>query len=132
MATVTIVDESTMGQKRTWSLDLEDILSETMTLRELIRRRVYQEVAEYNARQSGYFQGLVQPTHAERTLNGYRLRTPRRLDWEAQCAKAIEAFARRGYIVLVNDKQVAELDAPVRLGAGAEVTFLRLVPLVGG
>src|SRR5262249_22299270 len=129
MATVTIVDESTLGEKRAWSLEF---LDETLTLRELIRRRIYQEVTEYNAKQSGTFYGLVQPTDAERALNGYRLKTPRRLDWEAQYERAIDAFGRRGYIVLVDDKQVADLDAPVRLRAGSEVTFLRLIPLVGG
>ncbi len=129
MRTITICDESTLGEKRAWSLDF---LDETIALRELIRRRVYQEVTEYNARQVGVFRGLVQPTDAERTLNGYQLKAPRRLDWEAQYEKAIEAFARRGYIVLVNDKQVADLDTPIELRAGAEVTFLKLVPLVGG
>jgi hypothetical protein len=132
MAAVTIIDESTLGEKRAWSLDLVDVLDETLSLREIIRRRIYQEVTEYNARQSGYFRGLVQPTDAERTLNGYRLKTPHRLDWQAQYEKAIAAFQRRGYIVLVNDQQVAELDAPVELRSGAAVTFLRLVPLVGG
>lgn len=41
-----------------------------MTLRELIRRRIYQEVTEYNAKLSGCFRGLVQPTEAECALNG--------------------------------------------------------------
>jgi hypothetical protein len=133
MATITIVDESTAGGSNSWTLDL---LDETLTLRELVRRRVYQEVTEYNARQSGVFHGLVQPTGAERILNGdrtgYRLSGGRRLDWQAQYNKAIEAFSKRGYIVLVDDRQEAELDVPVTLRAGSEVTFLRLVPLVGG
>jgi hypothetical protein len=133
MASVTIVDESTGGGKHAWTLDL---LHEALTLRELIRGRVYQEVTEYNARQSGLFHGLVQPTGAERILNGdragYRLRESRRLNWEAQYEKAVEAFTRRGYIVLVDDRQVAELDTPVELRPGSEVTFLKLVPLVGG
>jgi hypothetical protein len=63
MTTITISDESTLGEKRAWQLD---ILEETMTLAELIRRRIYQEVTEYNARQVGQFYGLVQPTQAER------------------------------------------------------------------
>ena len=138
MATITIVDESTAGSSNSWTLDL---LDQTLTLRELIRRRVYQEVTEYNALQLGVFHlgvfhGLVQPTGAERILNseraGYRLSSGRKLDWQAQYDKAIEAFSRRGFIVLVDDHQVAELDAPVELRAGSEVTFLRLVPLVGG
>jgi hypothetical protein len=129
---ITIIDESTMGERRAWSLDVADVLEETLPLREVIRRRVYQEVTEYNARQAGVYQGLVQPTDTERTLNGYQLKAPRRLDWEAQYAKAVGAFARRAYIVLVNDRQESDLDALVELRAGAEITFLKLMPLVGG
>jgi hypothetical protein len=132
MATVTVVDESLAGEKRTWDLDVSDLLDETIPLRELIRRRIYQEVAEYNARQSGAYQGLVRPTEAEHTLNGNQLRSPRWLDWEAQYEQAVEAFSRRGYVVLVDDAQVTDLDTPVRLRIGGEVTFLKLVPLVGG
>jgi hypothetical protein len=129
MTTITIVDESTIGERHTWSLDF---LDETVSLRELIRRRIYQEVTEYNAREVGYFRGLVQPTDVERTLNGSRLKSGHRLDWRTQYEKAIEAFTRRGYLVLVNDRQVADLDASVDLHAGTEVTFFKLVPLVGG
>src|SRR5437588_2225872 len=129
MTTITIIDESTLGENRAWSFDL---LDETVSLRELLRRRIYQEVTEYNARQSKYFHGLVQPTDAERTLNGYRLKTAHQLDWQAQYDKALEAFRYRGYILLVNDKQVADLDAPIELHARTKVTFFKLIPLVGG
>ncbi len=132
MATITIVDESTVDKKRVWSLDILSWLEETLPLRELIRQRVYQEVVEYNARQIGTFHGLVQPTDAERTLNGYRLRTPKQLDWEAQYEKAIEAFQKRAYIVLVNDAHVTDLDTQIEVRATTEVTFFKLVPLVGG
>ncbi|MDX2005551.1 MAG: hypothetical protein SFU83_09770 [Meiothermus sp.] len=129
MATVTIVDETTTGRKNNWTLEF---LDETLTLREFIRRRVYEEVKEFNARQVEHFRGLVQPTDAEQTLNGYRLKPGRKLDWEAQCAKALEAFERLGFVVLVDDRQVDDLDARIELKTGTEVTFLKLVPLVGG
>jgi glutaredoxin 2 len=129
MTTITIVDESTAGEKSVWSLD---VLDETVSLRELLRRRIYQEVTEYNAKQAGYFHGLVQPTQAERTLNGFRIKTAQKLDWQAQYEKAINAFTRHGYIVLVNEKQIADLDVFLEICAGTEVTFLKLVPLVGG
>lgn len=132
MTNITILDESTLGQARAWTLTLDDLLNETISLRELIRQRIYQEVREYNATLSEHFEGLVQPSEAQRTLNGYRLRQPRRISWEAQYERALDAFTRRGYIVLVDDEQVADLDASVTLHAGSEVTFLRLVPLVGG
>jgi hypothetical protein len=131
MTTITIIDESTQGEQRAWSLDF---LDETMTLRELIRRRIYQEVTEYNAKLSGCFRGLVQPTEAERALNGdgSHLKPLHKLDWQAQYEKALEAFTRRSYILLVNDKQMIDLDASIEMRAGTEVTFFKLVPLVGG
>lgn len=129
MGEVTIIDESMLGQKRSWNLEL---LDEAITLRELIRRRIYQEVTEFNAKQVLYFQGLVQPSDTECSLNGYRLKHVHTLDWQAQYEKAIEAFSRSGFIVLVNERQVEHLDVSIELHAGSEVTFFKLVPLVGG
>lgn len=127
---VVVRDETTSGD-RTNELTLH-FLDERVTARELIRGRVYQEVTEYNARTSGHFRGLVQPTEAERVLNGYRLRRGRRIDWEAQYEQALKAFAGNGLILLVDDRQVTDLDEVVHLRHDAAVSFLRLVPLVGG
>lgn len=129
MTTITIIDKSTLGGQQTWSLDF---LDETLTGRELLRRRIYQEVTEYNAQATGLFHGLVQPTETEYALNGFKLSTDRKLDWEKQYERACAAFARRGFLILVNDRQVTDLDAPLELRAGTEVTFFKLVPLVGG
>lgn len=129
MRFITIIDQSLAGGKRAWNLETR---VETITLRERIRQRVYQEVTEHNARHSEYFQGLVQPTDAERTLNGFKVRPEKRIDWEAQFEQALAVFDRRGFIVLVDDRQVDSLDTPVTLRSGSEVTFLRLTPLVGG
>ncbi|WP_307781857.1 hypothetical protein [Streptomyces sp. MBT65] len=101
-------------------------------MRELIRRRVFQEVAEYNARTPEVFQGLVQPRDTERVLNGYALRTPRRIDPEEQTELALAAFAGNGFLLLVGDRQLTEFDEEIELGLGVEVTFLKLVALVGG
>ena len=130
MTTVTILDEWTPGGGATeWALEF---LTECVTARELIRSRVYQEVTEYNARTPGYFRGLVQPNEAERVLNGYRIREGRKIDWEAQFDQAVQAFQRNGFILLADDRQLTDLDEEVVLKPGSQVTFLRLVPLVGG
>ena len=102
-------------------------------MRELIRRRVFQEVAEYHAAGAPQvFQGFVRPQDAERTLNGYADRTVRRIDPEARTEQALRAFAGNGFLLLVGDRQVTGLDDEVELRPGTEVTFLKLVPLVGG
>jgi hypothetical protein len=130
MAMVSFVDESTAGARSAaWAME---IFEERLALRELIKRRVYQEVAEYNAAQPGVFRGLVQPTDTEVALNGYRMAKPRRIDPQRQYELALTAFSRNGFVVLVDDRQVEELDDVVELRRDTEVTFLKLVALVGG
>ncbi len=131
MPTIQITDE-TSGRKaatRTWTLEF---LDETISAQELIRRRVYQEVQDFNIKQPERYRGLVEPTDAERDLNGFKVKPGRRIDWESQYAQALEAFNRNGFIMLVNDTQIETLEEPVLLREGTTVTFLKLVPLVGG
>ncbi|MEV4713691.1 hypothetical protein [Micromonospora sp. NPDC049374] len=131
MATVTFVDESTAGARiPAWALQ---IFEERLTLRELIHRRIHQEVAEHNAASPEPRRLLVQPTATERALNGDRGEPPRRrVDPQRQIALAEQAFRGNGFVVLVGDRQVEELDDEVDLRRDTEVTFLKLVPLVGG
>ena len=128
MPTVTIRDETRPG--RTVSeLELPD-LPDRITVRELVRSRVREEVAKANLDREGSHSLLVQPTGAEASLNGYRLRTPRLIDWEAQAEVALEAFGQNGFFVIVDGKQVESLDD--ELAVESEIRFLRLTPLVGG
>jgi hypothetical protein len=129
-ATLTIRDESTVGEKlREWSLE---ILAERITVRDLIRSRVREEVQDYNLRQPEFFRGLVAPTDAEQTLNGFKLRKGQQIDWMRQFHKALEAFEQNRVLILVGDRQTESLDEEIEITPGAEVTFLRLIPLVGG
>jgi hypothetical protein len=129
-ATISIFDETTTGE-RTASLKL-DFLTTRITARELIRRRVYEEVQEYNLSMGEYFRGLVQPTDAEPVLNGFKLRKKRKIDWEAQYQRAVDAFERNSFILLVDDRQVESLDEEIELKLNTVASFMKLVPLVGG
>jgi wobble nucleotide-excising tRNase len=130
-ATLTVRDETATGavlHQRTL-----DFLDEDVTVRELITRRVQEEVREYNrTADRAMFVGLVQPTDAEAALNGYRMRTRRELSWERQRDAALAAFRANGFFVLVGDRQVESLDERIHIGLGTEVSFVKLVPLVGG
>lgn len=130
MSTITIRDESMAGSE-TGRFTL-DFPTETITIRELIRERVYQEVQDYNRRKDGVFRGLVQPTDAEAALNSFNVKPGREIDWHAQFDKACEAFQKNRVLILVADRQAASLEETVQLTRGVEVTFLRLVLLVGG
>ena len=131
MDTVSVMvrDERSPGHP---SGEVELTLDPRPTLRDLIRTRVREEVARYNAGPGGRFNGLVRPTDAEEDANGYRLRKPRRLDWEQQASVAEEAFGRNGFFVIVGDRQVDDLDEELELTPETEIRFLRLTPLVGG
>lgn len=109
MPIITILDE-TVGAPSTpgWALE---IFEETVRLDELIRRCVFQEVAESGARTG---------------------RDGVRVDPEERVRMTLEAFGRNAFVVLVDDRQVTELDEEVHLRMGSRVTFLKLVPLVGG
>lgn len=103
-----------------------------VTVRELIRGRVYEEVADFNRRKPEYFQGLVQPTDAEVVLNGYRLRKARALDWHKQFDEAVDAFKRNGFLLLVDNRQPEDLEERVTITSNTKVSFVKLTPLVGG
>lgn len=133
--TLTIRDETAAGQAY-HEIPL-DFPSERITVRELIRERVYQEVQDFNRRQGERcFRGLIQPTEAERVLNGrqheYRLKAKRQIDWKEQFDTAIEAFTRNAFFILVDDRQAENLDEEVVIRAGTQISFVKLTLLVGG
>ncbi len=130
--TLTVRDESTTGDRHD-AIELT-FPTERITVRELIRERVYQEVQDHNLNlaQAPVFRGLVQPTDAEQTLNGYKLKKPRLIDWKPQYDKAVEAFESNAIIILIDEQQAESLDQTVELTKGTEVSFLKLTPLVGG
>jgi len=130
MPTVTVRDETIAGQNIA-EHPLE-LLSERLTVRELIRSRVYQEVQDYNSRRPDSFNGLVRPTDAEQALNGYKLAPGRTIDWQQQFSKASDAFTHNGFFILVDDRQPESLDEELVLTPQTRVSFVKLVPLVGG
>ena len=132
--TVTIRDQSGAGRvAATITLDGVD---SRITVRALIRTRVREEVARYNAELGtgggGTFSGLVMPDGAEPAAKGFRMPAPRPVDWEQQADQAVKAFGRNGFFVLVGDRQVTDLDEVLDLSPSTDIRFVRLVQLVGG
>jgi hypothetical protein len=107
------------------------LVSERITLRELLKRRIDEEVAELNAGRDE-IRPLVAPTEHERRLNGEKPIRRRLVDPERQLVAAVEAFERNRFVVIVDHQQVLDLDQPIVVTPTTEVRFLKLVPLVGG
>jgi hypothetical protein len=126
--TIALNDETTSGESRSAGTFQFD--NANLTLRDLIRLRVQQEVARFNEADYEVFRGLVQPEESERILNGVRTRPT--LDWQKQFAKAITAFNGNGFLVLIDDRQIIDLDECLSITSQSKITFLKLVPLIGG
>jgi len=128
---VTLVDETASGDvvnKTTLKL-----VSERITLRELITQRIRVEVDKFNHQKSQeIFSGLVQPSDTEKTLNGYKMRKPRLIEFDKQLQLALDAFESNGFFVLLDDRQVEDLNETITLTEYSKVSFIKLVPLVGG
>jgi hypothetical protein len=130
-AALKLVDEAPNGTVlREMVLELA---TERVTAREIIERRVREEVRRFNAeRGTTVFSGLVQPTDTEAVLNGYRLRQHRTIDAEQQCALACRAFESNGFFMLADDHQIESLDEEIVVAPDSKISFVKLVPLVGG
>jgi hypothetical protein len=100
-----------------------DFAGSEITVRDLIRARVIEEVADYNSRGAAMKGSLVTPQPSKGATV---------IDPEEQVARAFEAFQRNGYFLLLDERQVTSLDEVIHLGEVDTASFIKLVPLVGG
>lgn len=102
------------------------VMREKLTVKELIKARVYQEVTEFNAqlknKGTSNFKGLVKPESNSSAP----------VDYEEQTSVAINAFNSNQIIILIDDKQAESIDEQIELHDESIVSFLKLTQLVGG
>jgi len=130
VVTLSIRDENFAGKV------LNEVLvgfsTEAVIIKDIIEARVRAEVDAYNRKLPDYFNGLIEPTDAEKTLNGYKLRSKKPIDAEKQVYVALDAFQKNGFFVLVDNQQCTSLEQQVTLTADRQISFVKLTPLVGG
>jgi len=130
MPSVRMIDETTLGGRfEAPALELE---SGRLAVRDLISLRVRAEIRRYNNDRKATFYGLVQPADIKSLIDGPSKRSFRPIDADKQVDVALKAFREQRFVVLLPDRQAEDLDEVITLGEGDEVSFLRLVPLVGG
>ena len=125
------IKDATAGGKITNSIPIT-FDNEITSVREIIRSRVTAEVEIYNKKMPEYFNGLVQPLDAEKTLNGYKMQKRRRVDPEKQVLIALHSFEINVYFILIDTIQAESLDQMVMVNPNTNVSFVKLMPLVGG
>lgn len=107
-------------------------VAEHLTARDLIRKRVFEEVSMYNLSKTETYNGLVQPAEAEVALNHQKPRRRREINWEEQADVAVAAFEQNGFFILVDAHQIESLEDVIQIREDTRVQFVRLVQLVGG
>nr|WP_321225268.1 hypothetical protein [uncultured Psychroserpens sp.] len=127
MNTITIQDESAAGAI------LNEITlkfsEEYISVSALIKARIKQEIFQYENNVESYKKGLVVPGSLESKLNNKKAKS---IDAEKQLYIALDAFKNNGFILLVDDEQVVDLEQKVLVDASTVVSFIKLTPLVGG
>lgn len=103
-----------------------------VTVEEIIRQRVIQEVENYQQQQGlQAFIGLVTPEKISSKLKGQEP-LPARIDTEQQVYIALDSFQKNGFFLLIDNLQAENLNQLITLREDTTITFLKLTPLIGG
>lgn len=137
---VRIVDEH-FGKSKLSIFNLQ-YPSETATIREIITRRVEEEVARVTHMKQNpqhikvehrmFLAGLTKLSPEVLLNKDSVAKRGKSIDVPQAVKTALRAFETRKYFVLFNDVQYEKLDQEITLTPDSEVTFLRLTPLQGG
>jgi len=130
MKAISVYDESMTG--KILNEILLNVEQEIFTVRELIKLRIEKEVDTYNSRPLEFFKGLAQPSEAELTLNGFKLKKRKPIDAEKQYYTALQSFQKNGFFILIDNRQVEDLEEEVMVQPDTKISFIKLTPLVGG
>lgn len=126
-----IVDETTSGE--IYNEIVLRLASTRVRARDVIEERVRQEVQKHNdSKIKKLFAGLVQPSDTEKEVNGYRFKKSKTIDADKQVELALTGFTENKYFFLVDDLQVESLDDEFGITDQTKITFLKLIPVVGG
>ena len=118
---ISIVDETTAGVRSEGRI--VEIFEPKITVRTLIESRILHELDSVRAER----QALRKEHHPLNVTAPVKTPTP-----DEQIVRAFKAFEAGQLIVLLPGGQAETLDQTLTLDEDDEVTFLRLVPLVGG
>lgn len=122
-----------------------ELLTETVTIRELIAHAVEEQIHELQTQQHIDVQAVQHILNRQYMTNAeiqaqakhgvVKMPEPTemmQIDVSKQIRKAIEAFEKAVYIIVIDGEQADSLDTVVTLKPTSKITFLRLTPLIGG
>jgi hypothetical protein len=109
-----------------------------LTLRSLLGYVVRQEVAKFKTRQAErrllrvLTERQIEEGLAKGKVDSGGSTLDQNVDVDAAVAAAIEAFQDGLYLVVLDEAELKDLDAPISLTEASRLTFIRLSLLAGG
>jgi hypothetical protein len=125
MGAVTVRDQAPGAPD--FELEIE-LSSAEVTAAEVIRGRVMAELARVRGTVP---RPIVVASELEQAINGARP-NPGNLDAQQETERALSAFAKGRFVLVIDGRQIERADETFTLTADTPVTFVRLVPLRGG
>ncbi len=103
---------------------------QTLTVHDLIARKVAQEVAEIEARQRPGLSGeYLTPEELIQAVTRESLR-PGAV--EDEVARAQQAFRARAYMIVIDEQRINNPEAVIHVQPETRIEFIKILPLVGG
>lgn len=102
-----------------------------VSVEDIIRERVIQEVEHYNEKVNTYKHALVKPKNEELARNIHSAKKSK-VDAEKQIEIALKAFSNNGFFIIIDEIQAETLQQLVTIKETTVVSFVKLTPLVGG
>lgn len=127
MTLVTVESKVTRGGRLEQTLQpvTLDFLEQEITVAELIRRTVTEQVRQLQARSEG--SAALARQYGDQRDAGSDL-----LDASREVQRAQEAFSQGHFMILIDGSPASDLQQTLTFAPGVSIRFVRLTPLVGG
>ena len=122
---IKILDETTSGTILN-QLKL-DFLTAKISLCDLITNRVRTEIENQKQSQTPQMYSLIE---GDTDKTESELLNPDLIHKKVEFA--LEMFQKNGFLVLIDDVQMVDLTQEIYLNHQTQITFLKLIPLIGG
>lgn len=126
-----IYDEVFPSTQATFAMSFE--LPTLTTAKDILKERIKRE---HDNKASTVPIQHITPSDDENQLNGKKQHKhihQTKTSWQTVFDKTVKAFDENGFVLIIDDEQVLDLDKPLVVKAEtAKVVFLKLIPLQGG
>lgn len=109
-----------------------ELESSTLTLQELIYKKVTNEVEKFNLNLKNNVDIEEKLNIIEKLIFQNKQKPKTQVDIEEQYYLALASFQKNRFFVLIDDLQIEDINQTISLTSKTKISFVKLTPLVGG